>query len=191
MMDIPANLGVMVLPGTILLPGSLLPLYIFEPRYREMLSDSLSLHRIFAISHEAGPDSVLGSAGLIRACVTGADGTSHLMLQGVGRIRFVEWLRGRSYPFACVEKLSPPSFDLDSARRLRFEIHELCRDLDHTDDPDLLRPDGPVDDERFSDLAAAHLVADPMFRRRLLEDLNVTSRLATIVDYLRQRRSGG
>jgi Lon protease-like protein len=188
-MDIPATLGVMVLPRTILLPRSLLPLYIFESRYRDMLADALNSQRIFAIAHEVTPGSVLGSAGLIRACVANPDGTSHLMLQGIGRIRFVKWRQTRSYPFAEVEKFPVPAFDRDATRKLQDEIRGLCRDLGQTDSHEFLRSDAPCDGELFSDLAAANLVAEPILRRRLLEDPDVTSRLITILGYLRQLRT--
>ena len=39
--DLPAILPVFPLTGSLLLPGNLLPLNIFEPRYRNMVADAL------------------------------------------------------------------------------------------------------------------------------------------------------
>src|SRR6266498_470444 len=87
---LPQQVPVMPLPGALLFPHALLPLYIFEPRYRQMLKHALSHHRMFCVAlikphcttwqspadffHTAG-------VGLIRACVDRGDGTSNLILQ--------------------------------------------------------------------------------------------------------------
>ena len=47
---LPEQVPVMPLPGAVLFPHALLPLYIFEPRYREMLEHALSHHRMFAVA---------------------------------------------------------------------------------------------------------------------------------------------
>ena len=38
------------LPGTVLLPGGLLPLHVFEERYREMLRDALAGERLIGMA---------------------------------------------------------------------------------------------------------------------------------------------
>ena len=48
--DLPESVPVMVLPGVTLFPNALLPLYIFEPRYREMLEEALGSARIVAMA---------------------------------------------------------------------------------------------------------------------------------------------
>jgi Lon protease-like protein len=40
----------MPLPGAVLFPHALLPLYIFEPRYRKMLEHALQRHRMFCVT---------------------------------------------------------------------------------------------------------------------------------------------
>ena len=47
---LPEQLPVMPLPGAVLFPHALLPLYIFEPRYRKMLEHALQQHRIFCVT---------------------------------------------------------------------------------------------------------------------------------------------
>ena len=74
----------MVLPGTQLFPNALLPLFIFEPRYRAMLAHALAGPRMFCVASvkpgvlEAADDDDLHSVsgvGLVRACVGKEDGT--------------------------------------------------------------------------------------------------------------------
>src|SRR5919109_2879420 len=94
---LPEQAPVMPLPGTILFPHALLPLYIFEPRYREMLRYSLAQERMFCVAllrpertEWKSEDDFFDVAtiGLIRACVGRGDGTSNLILQGLQRVRF-------------------------------------------------------------------------------------------------------
>src|SRR5438093_11960926 len=96
---LPEQAPVMPLPGAVLFPHALLPLYIFEPRYREMLAHALAHERMFCVAL-LQPDRAqwqseehffeVGTIGLIRACVDRGDGTSNLILQGLQRVRFVD-----------------------------------------------------------------------------------------------------
>jgi Lon protease-like protein len=88
--DLPDEIPVMPLPGAVLFPHALLPLYIFEPRYREMLDRALQNHRMFCVTlvkpsctdwFAAEDFFHVASVGLIRACVGRGDGTSNLILQ--------------------------------------------------------------------------------------------------------------
>jgi Lon protease-like protein len=92
----------MTLPNAILFPQVMLPLFIFEPRYRKMLRDVLDSHRMFAIAMQKpgspkGTPAGIAGLGLVRAAVTHKDATSHLILQGVARISLTETLKQRPY----------------------------------------------------------------------------------------------
>src|SRR5256885_14068743 len=91
---LPETVPVMPLPGAVLFPHALLPLYIFEPRYRDMLAHALAHERMFCVAllrperaQWKSKDDFFGVAtiGLIRACVGRGDGTSNLILQGLQR----------------------------------------------------------------------------------------------------------
>ena len=86
---LPEQLPVMPLPGAVLFPHALLPLYIFEPRYRKMLEHALQQHRMFCVSlikpscpdwHAPEDFFHFATAGLIRACVDEAIAKSILIL---------------------------------------------------------------------------------------------------------------
>jgi Lon protease-like protein len=83
-MKLPSEIAVMTLPEATLFPQALLPLYIFEPRYRQMLADALHSNRMFSVamqkpgSSRETPSPVAG-LGLIRVSVGHRDGTSHLI----------------------------------------------------------------------------------------------------------------
>src|SRR5258707_10106868 len=97
-MKIPREVPIMTLPNATLFPQALLPLYIFEPRYRQMLADALHSNRMFSVamrrpgSARETPSPVAG-LGLIRVSVGHRDGTSHLILQGLARVELEEAVR--------------------------------------------------------------------------------------------------
>jgi ATP-dependent Lon protease len=49
-MVLPQEVPVMTVANATLFPQALLPLHIFEPRFRRMLADSLRSHRMFALA---------------------------------------------------------------------------------------------------------------------------------------------
>lgn len=198
--EIPEQLGVMALPGAILFPNSLLPLYIFEQRYRDMLAQALSSERMFAIGMVSGdsedePVHEIGSAGLVRACVQNSDGTSHLVLQGVQRVRFVDWLQVRPYRIAKIQALESINPEAAEAARLAELLRNLCTKL--TDEsyelPEhfqtyLDKLDSP---EELGDLISSTLVPDPVLRQNLLQELDVPARLKGLISSLRERLQNG
>src|ERR1700745_2356417 len=117
-MELPAHVPVMPLPATVLFPHALLPLYIFEPRYRQMLEHALDQHRMFSVTliKPSCPDwrepedfFHVAAVGLIRACVERSDGTSNLILQGLQRVRFTGFAQEIPFPIAEVEALESAS----------------------------------------------------------------------------------
>src|SRR5258707_1068759 len=113
-MNLPDQVAVMPLPNAILFPRVMLPLYIFESRYKSMLADCLKGERMFAIAllrsgweekgHNAQPYPV-ASVGMVRTCVGRPDGTSNLILEGVARVHIVEYVKLRPYRVARIESL--------------------------------------------------------------------------------------
>jgi len=96
-MNIPSRIPAMTLSDVVLFPQAMLPLRIFEDRYKQMLSDVLNQERIFAIVAKRfqtlsddrldEPPFEVATAGLIRVSKKNDDGTSFVMLQGLSRIR--------------------------------------------------------------------------------------------------------
>lgn len=50
MSENPSEIGIFPLPDIVLFPGALLPLHIFEPRYRALVADAIASHRRFAMA---------------------------------------------------------------------------------------------------------------------------------------------
>ena len=86
------RISIFPLAGAILLPGLHLPLHIFEPRYRAMISDSLARDRMIGMIQPRGagdppPLFDIGCLGRIADVEALEDGRYNILLEGVARFR--------------------------------------------------------------------------------------------------------
>ncbi len=131
-MDLPAELGIMVLPNATLFPHTILPLYIFEPRYRAMLADALASHRLFSVALQR-PDrtretpSEIAGVGIIRASVQNKDGTSQMIVQGMTRIRLGKLVQSKPYRVHEIELFKPKRSKPEVAEALMCKSRELVK----------------------------------------------------------------
>lgn len=197
--DLPSQIPVIALAGCNLLPHGLLPLYIFEPRYRQMLADALDGDRLFAVGtidpacdpSAENPDVLEHScAGLIRACVGAEDGTSNLVLQGMQRIRFTSWQNDRKpYRIANIEPIATADHDPEHSVTLAGRAVELARELISAGHPApsskaLEEIEAIRDPEALADLIAYNLIRDPQRRQALLGMQDLGERLRFIIAQL-------
>ncbi|MGQ0701563.1 MAG: LON peptidase substrate-binding domain-containing protein [Gemmatimonadales bacterium] len=80
---------------TVLFPGALLPLHIFEPRYRQLLADLGTWDRRFGLlppgeKEERPPPGTIGCAALVRAVLPLPEGLANIVVSGERRFRLVE-----------------------------------------------------------------------------------------------------
>ena len=116
--EIPREVPVMTLSQTVLFPQAMMPLFIFEPRYREMLSTVLEGDRIFAVAalDERDEDAEvletpysIAGVGVVRACKQNPDGTSNLILQGLARVKFENFVCEEPFRRARIQQLMSES----------------------------------------------------------------------------------
>jgi Lon protease-like protein len=193
--QLPATMPVMALSGVTLFPNALLPLYIFEPRYREMLTQVLAGDRIFAVGMvrpDTGEESIfpVAGAGLVRACVEQPDGTSQLILQGLARVRFDDFAQTDPYLIGRTSEFSTIRDDEESGAELGKELQEICRGLVSrgVELPDTFtQAIGELDDPAMlGDLVAQHLVRDPLAAQKILSADRLSERLRQLVATLRE-----
>lgn len=184
----------MALGGVTLFPGALLPLYIFEPRYRRMLTSVLAGDRIFAVGMvrpDTGEESIfpVAGAGLVRACVGQPDGTSQLILQGIGRVRFESFPQTEPYLVGRAERLDTVNDDYDATQKLAVELQEICLGLVSrgTELPEqFTRAVGEMKDPAaLGDLVAQHLIREPLSAQEVLGEANLPARLRRLIAILR------
>lgn len=97
--------------GTVLFPTMVLPLHIFEPRYRALVNDVLADDRRFGVvmierGLETGGEDQRSSFGTVARIIEAEeleDGRWALITVGTERFRVTEWLPDDPYPIADVE----------------------------------------------------------------------------------------
>lgn len=91
---LPPTLPIFPLPRAIVLPGSQLPLNIFEERYLNMVFDALGAHRMIGMIQPSSDDELFrtGCAGRISSFSETSDGRLLIVLTGVCRFEAGEEL---------------------------------------------------------------------------------------------------
>jgi Lon protease-like protein len=153
--------------GTVLFPGALLPLHVFEPRYRRLVEDCLLNRPEFGVvlidrGHEVGGGDVRREVGTVAQLLEVGqlpDGRYLLQTAGVRRIRVVEWLADDPYPRAEVVDWEDEAADLASTAHVDDVMGQLRRVRALASE--LAEPAGPIDVEIAPDpvLASYHLAA--------------------------------
>jgi ATP-dependent Lon protease len=203
----------MTLPNATLFPQALLPLYIFEPRYRQMLADALHSTRMFSVamqrpgSTREAPSPVAG-LGLIRVSVGHRDGTSHLILQGIARVELEQAVRYKPYRIQRIKPLLTPPCDNVRVDALVAKMRELLEEriglglpfpfpvmspekTETTPTPPSFSPkeilsylDSITDPEQAADLVSCAVLPGAMERQTILETVDVEARLRRLIHFL-------
>ena len=194
---LPDEVAVMPLPGAVLFPHALLPLYIFEPRYREMLEHALQRDRMFSVTlikpscpEWRAPEDFFhfATVGLIRACVGRGDGTSNLVLQGLHRVRFTGFEQEMPFPVAkidIVESDSNATVETEALGEKVLELYQKLKRAERKLPPKVDRYLAQLGDlEMLADLVASTFVEDPLRRQRMLEEPSVNERLRLLIKFL-------
>lgn len=123
------RLSIFPLSGAILFPGLQLPLHIFEPRYRALVSDALARDRRIAMiqpmtPEEGAPLFAIGCVGRIGEVEAMDDGRFNIVLEGESRFRMLRELEVPT-PFRQVQAELIEEVDevLSATERAGFE-HE-------------------------------------------------------------------
>ena len=121
---------------TVLLPGMVLPLHIFEPRYQQMMEHVLAGDRRFGVllirrGLEVGPDAepaAVGTAAEVTAVVPLEDGRMNINTTGSRRFRVRQFYHDRVYLSGEVEYLSEQYTPSEQLAELQAEVERLCLD---------------------------------------------------------------
>ena len=195
--ELPSVLPVMVLPGALLFPHALLPLYIFEERYREMLRYCLDGERMFCVAlmkpgvkdaHKPADFFQVAGCGLVRACVGREDGTSNLILQGLRRVRFTGFEQEKPFRIAHIEAISSAMGNPVETDALGAKVLELCHRLKERG----LQLPGQLETflshltniDMLADLVGHTFISDPFQRQKLLEEPLIPARLRLLIRFL-------
>lgn len=206
---LPPAIPLFPLPNVVFFPNVFLPLHIFEPRYREMVSDALRGDRVIGMvllrpgwegNYEGRPPVYqIGCAGLITHHERLPDGRYNIVLRGLEKFRIVqendaqilgESPAGRApvYRMARVETLHEPVVEAerDEVRAGRRRLEALLvpraegRKADATVAPAMA-------DEDVVNALAQYMQLEPLEKQALLERQGLLARCRSLIELLEMK----
>ena len=187
------------LPNVVLFPNVFLPLHIFEPRYREMISDAVASDRMIGMvllrpgwerDYEGRPAVyTVGCSGVLTHVERMADGRYNLVLRGLERFRIVDENHERSYRRASIEPLPEQrlSADDDAAiRNQRSKLESMLSPAVERAGGDYRTPSA-MSDEDLVNALAQYLDLEALEKQALLEQPCLRTRAAALVELLEMK----
>jgi Lon protease-like protein len=188
----------------VLFPGVPLPLHIFEPRYREMLSDIRAGGNLFGLSYfDAGtaptdlpPAGHIGCVAEVTETQSLPDGRSNIMTLGLVRYRLESYIeRGDSYLVGRVSYFEDDEEDSEALQEKTREVAEMfmriARAVRTINDERANLPDiSDTEPQRLSFLVAAAMEMESEVKLEMLELRSTTERLERLQEMLDQALPG-
>ena len=191
------------LPNVVLFPRTLLPLHIFEPRYKQMIGDVLEGSRQIGMvllqpgwqsGYHGNPEVFgTGGTGLITEYKNLEEGQYNILLSGRHRFRIMDFIQEEPYRVARVEVLKeiiPSDREANEiATELALSFNELnVENISPEMNLDLLEK---LDFPTLVNSICSSLSLSVYDKQQLLEMDNVKTRAKTILTVLRQQVSRG
>lgn len=184
------------LPNVVLFPRAVLPLHIFEERYKTMTADAIEGDRQIAMAllgpgweknyHGSAPIHSVVCVGQILSHERLADGRYNFLLQGTGRAKVVREIAQHPYRVASLQPLvEEPAQEgelADERRRAAsvFQSEQMAASGIARRFRELLA--GPVSTATIADLIAFNFLEDVSLKQSLLADCDVRRRVARTID---------
>ncbi|HSF24501.1 MAG TPA: LON peptidase substrate-binding domain-containing protein [Blastocatellia bacterium] len=184
--------------ATVLFPGAILPLHIFEERYKQMMRHAVENEGLFGLSYRSDasvgeetppPPGSVGCVAKIHAVMPLDEGKMNVISTGVVRYKILSLQQAEPFVMA---RVAPLHDDLEPGADLNLifdEMEGMCREfLEAAQTLDesgaFLGQDLPEDPEAFSLLVSSALPIDNDSKQTLLEITSTRSRLSRLRHYV-------
>ncbi|MEK6762270.1 MAG: LON peptidase substrate-binding domain-containing protein [Nitrospirota bacterium] len=202
---IPSRIPVFPLPNVVLFPKTYLPLHIFEPRYRAMVSDAVTSGQCIGMAllkdgwetdyYGHPPVFSMGCVGRLASVKTLADGRYNILLQGLERFAIEREWYDKAYREATIAvtiRGTETSLDPMVRRRLFATLESYLQSRgDVPTWQELFRED--VSDEIIVNTLSTYLECTPLEKQFLLEADSLhqqARRLSDLIEFMIHDRSG-
>jgi ATP-dependent Lon protease len=195
--EIPTELPVLPLRGALLYPYMVLPLHVGRGASLKLVDEAAVGPRILAVVaqrdvelEEPGPDDLYGygTACRILRLMKLPDGTLRVLVQGLRRIRFDEFTTTEPYLRAHATALDDKGVDSLQVEALESSSKDLFRSLASATSAlsdELIAAMEAIDEPgRLADFIAANLNVTLEEKQKILEIIDVSSRLRTVTELL-------
>lgn len=198
------ELPIFPLPQVVLFPQAILPLHIFEPRYRAMLRDCLATHKVMAMAlvggtpesgdHGHPPIRSVAGAGVIVEHQPLPDGRANVVLHGCARVRLVElpfvppYRRARAILLPDADDTRDAVSSSDRAALLA-SVSAFAADIRKHNPTFAFQVPTNLEPGVLADYCAHHLIVDTEVRQTLLEELHPKERVRIVTHELAMQHS--
>ena len=168
--------------ASVLVPGELMPLHIFEERYKSLVADCRERDGEFALlySDADGAREVGTTARVVEVLETFDDGRMNIVIQGGEVVRVVGLTRGRAYLTGNVEQAEDDPSAGDEATSALDLYRRIAEATGQEPDPEVREtPPGAL-----SYAIAARVDFPAAEKQRILEERTEHGRLMVIVELL-------
>ena len=195
---LPEVLPVLPLRDTVVFPLAMAPLAIGQPRSVRLVDDVMRGSRLIALvaqrgtGEEPGPDDLnrVGTFGLIHQLTRATDGTLHILVQGLERIRLLDFVSTDPYLVARVQTAPDQpgtGVEADARRQAAVDLFRRLVTLSRELPDDLADVAASLPDARqVAYLIAAVAPLSPAVRQEILELDLVDARLRRLIDVLQR-----
>jgi len=212
--SIPNTIPIFPLPNVVLFPDTYLPLHIFEPRYQEMVADTLKQEAYIGMAllqegqlqegqlqegqlHDAHGNPAVCSPGCVGRITTFRplrDGCSDLILHGLSRYTIEEELPGKSYRRAKIAVPSHHPFQTigdDAARSTLVELAVRYLQARQVQEVCVFITRESIAETVLVNSLSSCLDFTPIEKQFLLESESLYQQTRRLIDLLRLRLSDG
>jgi Lon protease-like protein len=213
MTDSAVEISLFPIPGSVSLPYSLVPLHIFEPRYRKMVIDSVEQNRRIGVAHTkriisasktppgATPEEILSqnqesyeaftifSAGFVEILEKLPDGRMIIQIQMDSRYEISEELQQVPYKIVRCKPYVDETSDLEEAKKLRKQLDSRIASLPNGETAPMKKyiesPEWKtLSTEEYSFLIYSIILMDPSVLQNVLELRSASERISYLLDLL-------
>jgi ATP-dependent Lon protease len=185
--------------GAIVYPLAVVPLLVGQPRSVRLIDDAMRRDRLVAVvaqrneeTAEAGPDDLhrVGTAAIVHQLVRGGDGAVRIVVQGLERIRLLDFVGSDPYLVARVEPYPDhtlPGVETEGVHRAVADLYRRLVDLTPGLPDELaVAAEQLTDPRQLAYLVASTVQLDTETRQAILELDPVDAKLRRLVEVLQR-----
>lgn len=187
------------LSSVVFFPNTLLPLHIFEPRYQQMLQDTLNDEKIIAMvllkpgwekKYYGNPD-VYSIAGMGRIVSSEEldNGRSNIVLYGLKRVKIIEEIGDKPYRLARIEILESRETEKNELyrERLNYLISSWNEVLGEKHKKHKIKVNTKLPLGSFTDVLTSVLMTNIYDKQAMLEETDVAKRAEKLISFIETR----
>jgi ATP-dependent Lon protease len=199
--EIPADaIAIVPVRSLVLFPGMVIPVTLGRPRSVAAAQDAVRSERQIGILTQRDPTTDdpaeidlyrIGTVANVVRYLTGKDGTHHVVSQGDGRFRVVEFLSGWPFLVARIERIEQPETDTPQVQarfiNLKRQALEALELLPNVPQEMVQQVNGITDPGVLADIVAAYLDLTIEQKQEVLETIDLVARLDRVSRFLGER----